>query len=137
MVDEQLAVKDPLTPERIAIGARLIEAVEGLGTAVSAAFWFYEIEGGIWQLYIVSSDVRAKGAAEVYETVQTALASLNVDRHILWLGEVVVAEPSHPVVGLLRNVCVNGARVSAARRIIKTGSRGQYIDDAYVYRMTA
>lgn len=118
----------------IASGVALVRNLDAANWDVSAAFWFYDPESTGWRLRIASSAVDAVGPRESYRRMQQALGELDPETTDLSLFDITVLSTSDPLIVLLNSYVDTGKSIRNIR-VTHTGIRGQYIEDALVYRM--
>ncbi len=71
---EVVLVKEALTPEMMAAGRALIDALDGKGWPPTSAFWFFDVEQSCWRLILSSPDVQNSGSRHAYELVSSILS---------------------------------------------------------------
>jgi len=116
-------------------GAALTRKLDDLGWPLVASLWLYVTETNSWKLVLASPLVASAGPKQAYETVQTALAEVAAEADGLTLSDIGVTEPHNPLLKLLRVAIDTGPAIGAVR-FTKNVINGQFIEDAYIYRMT-
>src|SRR5262244_3257391 len=89
-----------LTPQLIAEGTELLQALDEAGLTPDAAFWFYFPDINAWKLVLAEMRVGPSGPREVYKQVQRALGTRADKIKSFSLADVVVAKPDAPVVSV-------------------------------------
>jgi len=123
-----------LTPQLIAEGTELLQALDEARLTPDAAFWFYFPDINAWKLVLAEMRVGPSGPREVYKQVQRTLDALSNSIEAISLADVVVAKPDAPVVSVLKKAL----RVEPGARGIRFSQNvidGVLIEDAYVYRL--
>lgn len=120
----------------IAGGVALLRNLDDANLDVSAAFWFYDPDSTGWRLRIAPSAVDTVGWRESYRQIQQALRELDPATTDISLFDIVVMSTSDPLIVLLNSHLDTGKAIRSVR-ITHTGIRGQYVEDALVYRMNA
>jgi len=127
-------VEKHLTTELIQEGAKLVQGLDDAGLAPDAAFWLYSPERLAWRLVIAQVRVGPDGPRAVYRVVQKTLHSLRHEVTHLDLGDVAVAKPDAPIVGLLSKAVSTGPGISGIR-FAGNMINGTLIEDSYIYRL--
>jgi len=113
-------------------GDALTRKLDELGWPVVASFWFFERDENRWKLILASPQVDIKGPKKSYEAISDALSALH--EHFTALQFITVVPPDHPLVKTLALATQAGSDITGTR-ISRNMINGQYIDDAYVYRV--
>ena len=132
---EDTLVKDALTEAMIKAGAELTRRLDQVEWPVVACFWLYIPEQNTWKLVLASPVVTLSGPRKAYESVQVALGALPETKKGLTLSDIEVVEPRHYLVTLLRSAINTGPTINGIR-FTRTMINGQFIHDAYIYRMS-
>jgi len=132
---EETLVKDVLTDAMIKAGADLTLRLDRVEWPVIASFWLYLPEVNNWRLVLASPVVTLSGPRHAYQSVQTALGALADITTGLTLSDIEVVEPRHYLVTSLRSAVDTGPTISGMR-LTRTMINGQFIHDAYIYRMS-
>ena len=128
---EEILVKEALTGEMIAAGADLTRQLDRTDWPVVGALWFYLHENNAWRLLIVSPTVTSEGALAGYRRVHETLKSFDTP---LSLEDLSVVAPEDWRVRTLASAYATGPEIGG-RRVSRTAINGQFIDDAFVYRL--
>ena len=131
---EEVVVKEILTKEMIEAGAELTGLLDQAPLVVSASLWLYIPESNIWRLIIASPEVRTYGPKKVYQKIQPVLSQI-LEKPGIGLKDISVVEDNKPLIALLRMAIRTGDGISGIR-FSKNTINGQFIEDAYIYRMT-
>jgi hypothetical protein len=129
---EATLVKSDLTPDMVKAGRQLLHGLDRQKTPIDAAFWLYVPEGEQWRLVLGSPELRNRGPRRLYKRVQSVLSR---EEPTVPLSSVALVDSADPLVQTLSSVIKvsggNGVRFS------RNSINGQYIEDAYIYRMAA
>jgi hypothetical protein len=128
-------VTQTFTQEMAEAGASLLQRLDSQGLDITAALWFYLESSDTWRLVIASPGVQSQGPKHVYERVQKALGS-DVDESRIKLGDISVVPPDDPLIRLLGIAIKTGRKDISAIRFSRNTINGQFIQDAYIYRLT-
>ena len=132
---EEVVVKEVLTKEMIEAGAELTRLLDQTPLVVSASLWLYIPESNIWRLIIVSPEVETSGPRKVYQKIQPVLSQILEEKPSIGLKDISVVENNNPLIALLRMAIRTGDGISGIR-FSRNTINGQFIEDAYIYRMT-
>ncbi len=132
---EEVVVKEVLTKEMIEAGAELTRLLDQTSLVVSASLWLYIPESNIWRLIIVSPEVETSGPRKVYQKIQPVLSQILEEKPSIGLKDISVVENNNPLIALLRMAIRTGDGISGIR-FSRNTINGQFIEDAYIYRMT-
>ena len=132
---QEVVVREVLTSEMIEAGAGLIRRIDPDYLFVSACLWLYLPESDVWRLIIASPEVDRYGPRRVYQKIQSVLSEIPEDIPHISLMDISVVEDNDSLVSLLRRAVKTGDSVSGVR-FSRNTINGQFIDDAYIYRMT-
>jgi len=127
-------VKEILTKEMIESGAELTRLLDQAQLMVSASLWLYIPESNIWRLTIASPEVRTCGPKKVYQKIQSILSQIPEEQPSVGLKDISVVENDNALISLLRIAIRTGDGISGIR-FSKNTINGQFIEDAYIYRM--
>jgi hypothetical protein len=121
-----------LTPD-LSMIERLIELIESDGMPLQSAIWTPD-EIDRWRLYLVPKNPNESGLEATIRVAST------LSRHAAELHDVddllySVVEPTHPVVKAVQ--AQNLGPVERRRKISGAYGGGQYLDEAYVFRLAA
>lgn len=132
---EEMVVKEVLTEQMIEAGKELLEAIdEGQQIDVSSALWLYYPANNTWQLVLASPLVSIVGPRQVYKIILATLADLQGKQFGLTLDDIRVVPSDDPLIlkfkmGLGRDEIRN-------LRFARNAIGGQYIEDAYIYKVS-
>lgn len=133
---EEILVKDALSDEQIEAGRRLVIALDDTELKPQSAFWFYLADQNSWRLILSSALVRERGPKEAYRIIQSALEAVSPGDSVLSLREIGVAVPENRLVRLMTAAVTTPADALIGARFSKNVINGEYIEDAYIYRMS-
>lgn len=131
---EETLVKEALTDEMIEAGKSVVEDLDRRQFLVDAALWFYLAERNQWRLLVASPEVHLDGPRKAYKRLLQSLRNATV--HGVSLDDVAVLDTRDPLIQLLR-VALRTDRSIGGVRFSKNTINGQFIEDAYIYRMAA
>ncbi len=115
----------------IEAGERLMEALDRQGEIVDAGLWFYYSEEGTWKLLVSMPARLAGGPKSAYRSIQRALKKSDTDA--LNVEAIQIIRSSARVLRLLRKSVVLEGMSGVRFRQNVIG--GQYVEDAYIYRL--
>jgi hypothetical protein len=133
-VAEDVVVKDALTPEMTDAGRRLLEQLDTTAWRPPASLWLFVPEAGQWRLLLADPQLEATGPKTAYRQVLDALRRVAVPESTLSLRDIAVVDPNDPLLHILRAAIRTGPGITAIR-FSKNVINGQYIDDAFIYRL--
>jgi hypothetical protein len=128
-------VTQTFTQEMAEAGGSLLQRLDSQGLDITAALWFYLESSDTWRLVIASPGVQSQGPKHVYERVQKALGS-DVDESRIKLGDISVVPPDDSLIKLLGIAIKTGRKDISGIRFSRNTINGQFIQDAYIYRLT-
>jgi hypothetical protein len=131
---EEVLVKEALTEDMVKAGASVVEGLDRLRFLVDAALWFYLADANQWRLLLATPEVHIEGPKKAYKRLLTALR--HADVHGVSLEDVAVVDTLDPLIQSLRTA-LGTARSVNGMRFSRNTINGQFIEDAYVYRMAA
>lgn len=131
---EETLVKEALTDQMIEAGASVVKNLDRGRFLVDAAVWLYLSEVNRWRLLLANPEVHAKGPRKAYKRLIQALDNSAV--HGLTVENIAVIDSRDPLIQLLRGA-LKGDRSEGGIRFSHSTIKGQYIEDAYIYRMAA
>jgi len=131
---ENVVVKDMLTEEMIKAGRELTRILDQERMNVKAALWFYLPESNLWRFIIATALVEIDGPKKVYQRIQSILSQLPQHRHNIRLMDISAVESGDALVKLLRLAIQTGDNISGIR-FSRNTINGQFIEDAYIYKM--
>lgn len=132
---EEAVVKEVLAEDKIAAGKELTAALDETSLRPTSAYWFYYPDANTWRLMYVAAMVADEGPRRAYAIIQKALTKILKDDQELSLQEIGVVEPGNPLVRLLASAIHTGDGIYGVR-FSRNTINGQFIEDAYIYRMT-
>lgn len=130
---EEVVVKEYLSDSMIDAGRRMLDLLDQAQLPFDGLLWFYFPEKNRWKLLVVSSLVRQHGPRIVYERIQNVLAQPGAPA--LELFDFTARDPNEPPASLLRKIIPTPPGYISEKRIKGRGIDGQYLDDAYIYRL--
>jgi hypothetical protein len=122
------------TPEMIEAGVSLLRKFDSQALNVTAALWFYLESSDTWRLIIASPEVESEGPKRVYERIQKTLGT-DADGSRIRLRDISVVPPDDPLIKLLGVAIKTGNRDISGIRFSRNTINGQFIQDAYIYRL--
>lgn len=131
---EETLVKEALTEEMIEAGKSVVQDLDRRQFLIDAALWFYLTEQNQWRLLLATPEVHVEGPRKTYRRLLQALRNATV--HGLSLDDVAVLDTRDPLIQLLR-IALRTDRSIGGWRFSKNTVNGQFIEDAYIYRMAA
>jgi len=131
---EETVVKESLSNEMIESGKSVLEDLDRRRFRVDAALWLYVTDSNEWRLLLATPKVHIDGPKKAYKRLLQTLRDSGV--HGVTYDNVAVVDSRDPLIQLLRravskNRSMNGIRFS------RYTINGQFIEDAYIYRMAA
>lgn len=132
---DYLLVTESLSQQMIDAGAEFIRTLDSSGPEVRAAFWYYLESSDSWQLVIATPDVQSQGPKRIYEQLQTILGESKEGGQIA-LRDISVVSPEDSLIKVLRLGIRTGATGVSGIRFSRNTINGQFIRDAYIYRLT-
>lgn len=131
---EETLVKEALTDEMIEAGKAIVENLDRRQFLIDAALWFYLTDQNQWRLLLATPEVHAEGPRKAYKRLLHSLRNAAV--HGVSLDDVAVLDTQDPLIQLLR-VALRTDRSITGQRFSRNTVNGQFIEDAYIYRMAA
>lgn len=133
---EEMVVKEALTEEMIAAGKALLVALDANPQIeVTAALWFFFLDNNTWQLVLASPLVGVVGPRQVYKIILSTLADLRMERSTLTLEDIRVVTGDDPLIRIFKVVFGRLDGIHSIR-FTRNAVGGQYVEDAYVYRVS-
>jgi hypothetical protein len=123
-----------LTENMIAKGEAVLRCLDRPDFRVTAALWLYKPERARWHFVIASPGVRRQGTRWAYGKIGAAIRSIESSRDVFTLDNVTVTLNTDPLIVSLRKALATGPR-KAGVRFTQHLVNGQFIDDAYIYRV--
>lgn len=132
----KVVAKEALTPQMITAGAKLTRQLDEVGFDIVASFWLYTSEANEWLLVLASPYVTAAGPLKAYTRIQEVLRNGSADSNqSLNLQDTTVREDDDPLIVALRTGIKTRKKIDG-KRYTETVINGQFIEDAYVYRVS-
>lgn len=135
---------ETLDEEMIKAGADLTLALDKVPMAVKASLWLFFPETRTWKLIIATPQARSAGPKQVYGIVGNVLSKMKRTRKgiiaseirgdVISLGDVTVVDSEDPLIILLGKAIGTDKGISNIRFSRNTVD-GQFIEDAYIYRL--
>ena len=122
-----------LVGEDITAGHNVIEALDGAGFPVKAAFWLYNSDADTWKLWIGSPNA-GRDLQRAYMKISEILSAV-VDKPVLDLSRIKLVRQDDPLVKAIASV-IRVKGLSDVRFRSNTVN-GIYIPDAVIYRTAA
>ncbi|MCH8206109.1 MAG: HEPN domain-containing protein [Chloroflexi bacterium] len=132
---EEAVVKELLTDEMIDAGAELTRRLDSTALPVSSCLWLFMSESNLWRLVIASPEVTTSGPKKTYRKIRSVLSEMPGALSQLTLSDIGVVEENDRLISLLRSAIKTGNGISGIR-FSRNTINGQFIDDAYIYRLT-
>lgn len=130
---EEILVKEALTDQMIEAGASVVQNLNGQ-FLVDAAVWLYLSDTNRWRLLLATPEVHTEGPLKAYKRLLRAFG--NAAMHGLTIEDVSVIDSRDPLIRLLRGA-MKTDRSGRGIRFSRSTIKGQFIDDAYIYRTAA
>jgi hypothetical protein len=128
-------VTQTLTQQMIDEGAALLRTLDSQGFKTTAALWFYLEPSDTWRLILASPEVQSEGPKHLYERVQKVLGD-GSNKIRITLRDISVVPSDDPLIKLLRMAIETGPNDISGIRFSRNTINGQFIQDAYIYRLT-
>ena len=123
-----------LVEQDIDVGREAIEAFDDLGPAAPCVFWFYFSETTQWRLVVATPVFDQAGPKAAYSAIAKTLDDRGL-RDRLSLRRVSAKGTQDRIVNLLRSVVQTKGPGISGIRFTNNVVNGEFIDDAYIYRM--
>jgi hypothetical protein len=134
-VVEEMVVKEVLSEQMIEAGKELLEALDKRRQIdISSALWLYEPANITWQLVLASPSVSIVGPRQVYRIILGTLADLREKQLGLTLDDIQVVPSDDPLI--LKFKLGLGRDEIRDVRFNRNAVGGQYIEDAYIYKLS-
>ncbi len=131
---EETLVKEALTDEMIEAGKSIVESLDRRRFLVDAALWYYLTDQNQWRLVLATPELHVEGPRKTYRRLVQALRNAAI--HGVSLEDLAVLDTRDPLIQLLRGALKTDRSVRGIR-FSKNTVNGQFIEDAYIYRMAA
>jgi len=127
-------VKGPLVERLANAGRRLIELLDAAHVRTRAALWLYRPESDDWKLVLGLPNVKGSGPRAAYRQIQRVFISNQNELLPLRFDDIMVKDPSDPLLKLLADAIQTGPAISEIRF---TNNRvgDTLIEDALIYRL--
>lgn len=132
---EEVVVTGTLTQEMIVAGANLLRALDQARYVVRGAFWLFLPEENGWRLFLALPEVRVQGPRAIYKKLRSLINRLPEPEPRIETKDITVLEDNAPLILLLKVAISTGPGISGIR-FSRNTINGQYIEDAYIYRIT-
>lgn len=132
---EKVVVGGSLSDEMKNAGRELVDRLDKSEFKISSVFWFYQRDSEVWRFMIASPEVKTKGPRHAYEQIQKIIRGMPAQKPRLNLQDISVIDSSHRLVSLLKSAITTGKDISGIR-FSKNTISGEFIEDAYIYRLT-
>jgi len=121
--------KESLAVSEIEVGKKLAHVMDQSNIAFDAALWLYEGDSQGWKYIVVPHREDQERKAFLLELSKL----INRDVRDFDIGDIRLLDKNKPIINALRKLIrVDGiGGIRASRNTID----GQYVDDAYIYRM--
>ena len=132
----KVVAKEALTPQMIAAGAELTRRLDDVGFDLVASFWLYTSESNEWLLVLASPYVTTAGPVKAYRRIRRVLYNGAPEPDLpMMLWDTTVREDDDPLIVALRTGIKTRKKIDG-KRYTETIINGQFIEDAYVYRVS-
>lgn len=102
---------------------------------ITASLWLYLPDQRVWRLILASPEVESLGPIKVYAKVVAALNEQAKEGPVLPALDITVVTSFNRLVRSLSSVVHTGGGI-AGIRFSRNVVEGEYIDDAYIYRLS-
>lgn len=126
---ENILVKEALTNEMIEAGAELIANLDRQGWPPAWGFWMFDAERNDWRLILRPPAAASDNDMESYLRISNTLRATTTPLSL----ENVSVRPDPRLLEALASGLPPGWEIRE-RRLKRTGLKGVYIDDVYLYR---
>jgi hypothetical protein len=128
-----MAYVEALTGIDIEFGRKLWQSLREKGVfPFQGIFWLFQMEPGIWHLFIATPRVDVVGPRTAYAELSQITKHISADSDQLFKIELI--SPKHPLYQALRSVFSQTQSVEGTR-LGSTQIGGMYIDEAYLYEI--
>lgn len=131
---EEILVKDILSDAMVRVGAELIRVMKQKKVVIDVAAWIYSDESKQWRLVFASPDVNSQGSRSALRRIQSVLAQM--PDFPLSFMDTSVKDSNEPLVRAL-HYAIQNRDVRYGVRLTREMVQRIYIDDAYVYSLSA
>jgi len=122
-----------LTQEMITAGGTRLRTLDQATYVVRGALWLFLPEENGWRLLLALPEVRVLGPKALYKKLRSVINKL--PEPIIETKDITVLEDNAPLILLLKSAISTGPGISGIR-FSRNTINGQYIEDAYIYRIT-
>jgi hypothetical protein len=126
--------RSQLTPDMIELGASLLRTLDSSRIPVTAAFWFLMPDKS-WRYLIASPLFNPLKPEDFYRSTQPVVSKA-LSANTTLISSLSVMPPDHPLVQLLKAAIVTGQDSISGIRFTANTINGQFIEDAYIYRLS-
>lgn len=130
---KEVVVTGTLTQEMITAGTSLLRTLDQARYVVRGALWLFLPEENGWRLLLALPEVRVLGPKALYKKLRSVINKL--PGPIIETKDITVLEDNAPLILLLKSAISTGPGISDIR-FSRNTINGQYIEDAYIYRIT-
>jgi hypothetical protein len=124
-----------LTEENIELGKKVLKGLDKEGFHAVAAFWLLAQGTEGWRYVIASEWIDKYGPIDTYGKLQDQLIAI-LGKENIFIKYTSLISPTHPLINLLKVAIQTDPRSVSGIRFTGNVINGQYIDDAYIYRMS-
>jgi hypothetical protein len=128
-------VTQTFTQQMIDERASLLKTLDLQGLKITAALWFYLEPADTWRLIVASPEVGSEGPKRFCERVQKILGAQG-DKPRISLRDISAVPANDSLIRLLRLAITTNPDAIAGIRFSRNTINGQFIQDAYIYRLT-
>jgi hypothetical protein len=131
---QKMVVTNILTDKMIEVGAEFNRRLALDAPEISGCLWLYLEEKRKWRLVVVSPEVTTHGPKKIYQKLQSILSETPEELPRLTLSDTTVVKDTSPLIMGLRKVA-RADNAASGIRLYNTVVDGQWIEDAYIYRL--
>ncbi|HZM63530.1 MAG TPA: hypothetical protein VFB59_00165 [Candidatus Saccharimonadales bacterium] len=124
-----------LSEESIKLGKKVLVGLDKAKFPVTTAFWFLDAESTSWRYIVASKLLDDLGPIEAYGKLQKQLLKI-LGKNSIFIKNVSIVSPAHPLINLLKIAVRTEPTWIGGIRFTGNVINGQYIDDAYLYRVS-
>ena len=123
------------------LGRNLLKELDKRRETIKAAFWYLNPEEKAWQFILASPLSNSGKKKELYNSIWEILHSERSDGFTdgdfaRFFSDIHVTSEDDEIVRLLRTAIKTGAEDISGIRFKSNVINGQYIEDAYIYRLS-
>lgn len=134
--DTVVVLKEQLTDEMIEAGAQLTQKLLDMELPIAVAMWFFLPESNQWRLLFASPNLDTEGPLAVYTKIQEAQKALGPDAKRVPFTSIGLRQTNERLVKALQSEVATGPGLARVR-LYGSAVRGNFIDDALIYRSAA